>query len=86
MEYALAASRLECGEVLTAVEQWVELIPVAVKPDRVAGIAGAALEELLINGADRFAAVAQPAADEIDHSLDLPRMLPRIGPTKDTAT
>ena len=49
MEYALAASRLECGKVLTTVEQRIEEIPVAIKPDRVARIAGAALEDLLID-------------------------------------
>ena len=56
MEYALAASRLECGEVFTAVEQWVELIPVAIEPDRLAWITSTASENLLIDGTDGFAA------------------------------
>jgi|GraSoiStandDraft_41_1057321.scaffolds.fasta_scaffold1216457_1 hypothetical protein len=78
MEYSLAASCLKCGEVLTTVEQRIELIPIAIKPDRLARIVSAALEDLLIDGADSFAAVAQPTADEIDYSLDLLRMLARI--------
>jgi len=86
MEYALAASHLECGKVLTTVEQRIEEIPVAIKPDRVARIAGAALEDLLIDGTDSFATVAQPAADKIDHSFDLLWMLPRIGHTENAPT
>src|SRR5262245_27580243 len=82
LEDALAASRLKCGEVLTAMEQGIELIPVAIQPEHVAGIAGTALEELLIDGADGLTAVAQPATDEIQHALHLPRMLPRIGHTE----
>lgn len=65
MEYALAASGLECGEVLTTVEQWIESIPVAIKPDSIAGIASAALKQLLIDGASGFTAVPEPTADEI---------------------
>jgi two-component system, chemotaxis family, CheB/CheR fusion protein len=60
----------------TAVEQWVELISVTIKPDRLTRIASAAVEDLLINGADSFAAVSNPDADEINHSLDLLRCSP----------
>jgi len=84
MEDPLAASRLKCGEVLMAMEQGIELIPVALQPEHVARVTGTALEEILIDGADGLTAVAQPATDEIHHALHLLRMLPRIGPTENT--
>ena len=56
MERALAAGPLERREVLPAVGQRIERIPLTVEPDRVARIARAALEERLVDGAGLAAA------------------------------
>jgi hypothetical protein len=61
------------------VKQWIEKIPIPIKPDYIAWVTGAALKKLLIDSADGFTAVAQPTTDEINHALDLLRMLPGIG-------
>src|SRR3954465_1511729 len=85
VEGAGAAVRHERREIVAAVGERVVRVPVAAQPECVAGVAGAAPEELLVDDAGSGAAGPQPAADEVDHALDLVRSLAGICDAQDAA-
>src|SRR5437762_2329105 len=66
MEGALAASRLEGGEIRAAVRHGIERVVVAVEPRGGPAIADAAFEQLVVDAARTPAARAEPTADEVD--------------------